>query len=457
MASGSEVQIALAARETLQAEGIGARVVSVPCLDWFEAQDADYIECVLPQAVTARVSVEAAIAQPWWRWIGSQGRPVSLEHYGASADAATLYREFGITADAAWPPPRNRCAAGQRRPTRSPQRHDVARRRRERLLTAHRHLQKEAEHHDRSTRRPHRAGVSLWLDDLSRQRLHSGNLAELIATRHIVGVTTNPSIFAGGPRATATSYQQQLDELAARGADVDDAVRAVTTDDVRNACDLFTGVFAATDGVDGRVSIEVDPRLAHDTAGHRSPRRKELHKIVDRPNVLIKIPATVAGLPAITAVIGRGHQRQRHADLLPRAVRGRDRCLPDRPGAGRRGNGHDLAKIHSVASFFVSRVDTEIDNRLEAHRLPGGAGAARSGRHRQRPAGVPAVRADASPATRWEELAAAGAQQAAPAVGVHRRQGPEVRRHPLRRRAGRPATRSTPPRRRPSTPSPTTA
>ena len=100
MSSGSEVQIALAARESLQAEGIGTRVVSVPCLDWFEAQDKDYIESVLPQAVTARVSVEAAIAQPWWRWIGSQGRPVSLEHYGASADAATLYKEFGITAEA---------------------------------------------------------------------------------------------------------------------------------------------------------------------------------------------------------------------------------------------------------------------------------------------------------------------------------------------------------------------
>jgi len=100
LSSGSEVQIALAARETLHAEGIGTRVVSVPSLDWFEAQDEAYIEEVLPKAVTARVSVEAGISQPWWRWIGSQGRPVSLEHYGASADAATLYREFGITADA---------------------------------------------------------------------------------------------------------------------------------------------------------------------------------------------------------------------------------------------------------------------------------------------------------------------------------------------------------------------
>jgi transketolase len=97
MATGSEVQIAVAAREALQAEGIGTRVVSMPSLDWFAAQDADYIESVLPAAVTARVSVEAGVSQPWWRWLGSHGRAVSLEHFGASADFATLFREFGIT------------------------------------------------------------------------------------------------------------------------------------------------------------------------------------------------------------------------------------------------------------------------------------------------------------------------------------------------------------------------
>ncbi len=100
MATGSEVQLAVAARELLQAEGIGTRVVSVPCLDWFGAQDPEYIESVLPAAVTARVSVEAGVAQPWWRWLGSAGRPVSLEHYGASAAAATVFREFGFTPDA---------------------------------------------------------------------------------------------------------------------------------------------------------------------------------------------------------------------------------------------------------------------------------------------------------------------------------------------------------------------
>src|SRR6476619_904936 len=146
--------------------------------------------------------------------------------------------------------------------------------------------------------------VSLWLDDLSRQRIHSGNLQHLIDTWHISGVTTNPSLFQAA-LTEGESYQRPLDELAARGADVDDTVREVTTDDVRNACDLFTGVFAATHHVDGRVSIEVDPRLAHQTQA-TIDQAKELHKIVDRPNLLIKIPATVAGLPAITAVIGEG-------------------------------------------------------------------------------------------------------------------------------------------------------
>jgi transaldolase len=140
------------------------------------------------------------------------------------------------------------------------------------------------------------AGVSLWLDDLSRQRLQSGNLKNLIADSHIVGVTTNPSIFQAALK-DGVSYQQQIGELAARGADVEDVVRATTTDDVRDACDLFTATFEASGHADGRVSIEVDPRLAHDTAATIA-QAQELSKIVDRPNLLIKIPATLAGLPA---------------------------------------------------------------------------------------------------------------------------------------------------------------
>jgi len=211
------------------------------------------------------------------------------------------------------------------------------------------------------------AGVSLWLDDLSRQRLQSGNLKELIATKHIVGVTTNPSIFQAALKDGA-SYQKQLDELAARGADVDDTVREVTTDDVRDACDLFTATFEASGHVDGRVSIEVDPRLAHDTAATIA-QAQELAKIVDRPNVLIKIPATVAGLPAITAVTAEGisvnvtliFSLDRYAAVMDAYLAGLEQATS---------NGHDLSQIHSVASFFVSRVDTEIDKRLKAINSP---------------------------------------------------------------------------------------
>ncbi len=205
------------------------------------------------------------------------------------------------------------------------------------------------------------AGVSIWLDDLSRQRLHSGNLAELISTKHIVGVTTNPSIFASA-LANGESYQVQADELKARGASVDDAVRAMTTDDVRDACDLFSGLYASTDGVDGRVSIEVEPGLAHDTA-RTVAQAQELYKIVDRPNVLIKIPATLAGLPAITSTLAEGisvnvtliFSLERYEGVIDAFMAGLEQA---------KASGHDLSKIHSVASFFVSRVDTEIDARL---------------------------------------------------------------------------------------------
>src|SRR5271168_2634323 len=206
------------------------------------------------------------------------------------------------------------------------------------------------------------AGVSVWLDDLSRQRLQSGNLQELIDTKSVVGVTTNPSIFQKA-LAEGDSYDNQVAELAERGADVDATIRTVTTDDVRNACDVLTPQWEASDGVDGRVSIEVDPRLAHET-DKTSKQAIELWKIVDRPNLFIKIPATKAGLPAITATLAEGisvnvtliFSVERHREVIDAYLTGLEKA---------RKAGHDLSKIHSVASFFVSRVDTEIDKRLE--------------------------------------------------------------------------------------------
>jgi len=214
------------------------------------------------------------------------------------------------------------------------------------------------------------AGVSLWLDDLSRQRLQSGNLKDLIEKDHIVGVTTNPSIFQAALKDGA-SYQKQISELAARGADVDDTVREVTTDDVRDATDLFSAVYTRTRGADGRVSIEVDPRLAHDTAATIA-QAQELFKIVDRNNLLIKIPATLAGLPAITAVIAEGisvnvtliFSLDRYKAVMAAYLDGLEQAKEA---------GHDLSQIHSVASFFVSRVDLEIDKRLKAIGSPAAA------------------------------------------------------------------------------------
>ncbi|MEM6107924.1 transaldolase [Mycobacterium sp. 050272] len=215
------------------------------------------------------------------------------------------------------------------------------------------------------------AGVSVWLDDLSRQRLQSGNLQELIDTKSVVGVTTNPSIFQKA-FADGDTYDSQIAELAERGADVDATIRTITTDDVRTACDVLRPQWEASDGVDGRVSIEVDPRLAAET-DKTTAQAIELWKIVDRPNLLIKIPATKAGIPAITAVLAEGisvnvtliFSVERHRQVMDAYLAGLEKA---------REAGHDLSKIHSVASFFVSRVDTEIDKRLEAIGTPDALG-----------------------------------------------------------------------------------
>lgn len=206
------------------------------------------------------------------------------------------------------------------------------------------------------------AGVSIWLDDLSRERLVTGSLAELIRDRNVVGVTSNPTIFAAA-LADAEVYDEQVRELAERGADLDSVVRELTTTDVRNACDLFRDVWKATDGVDGRVSIEVDPRLAHDT-DKTVAEALDLWKTVDRPNLYVKIPATKAGLPAITRTLAEGvsvnvtliFSVERYREVMAAYIAGLDQA---------RANGHAISTITSVASFFVSRMDTEVDRRLE--------------------------------------------------------------------------------------------
>ncbi len=205
------------------------------------------------------------------------------------------------------------------------------------------------------------AGVSIWLDDLSRSRLTSGNLQNGIDDLSISGVTTNPTIFAAALTQGA-DYAEQLKELG--DVDVDTAIKECTSSDVRNACDLFADIYAASKGYDGRVSIEVAPTLARETEA-TIEQAKELFELVDRENVLIKIPATVEGLPAITEVIGAGisvnvtliFSEDRYREVMDAYLAGLEKA--DAAGL-------DLTKIHSVASFFISRVDTEIDKRLKA-------------------------------------------------------------------------------------------
>jgi transaldolase len=204
-------------------------------------------------------------------------------------------------------------------------------------------------------------GVSIWLDDLSRERIASGGLQKLIDDRNVVGVTTNPTIFATA-LAKGEAYDAQVAELAAESRSVTEAVFEITTQDVANACDIFRPVYDASNGVDGRVSIEVEPGLAHDAAG-TIQQAKELWAKVDRPNVMIKIPATVEGLEAITAAIAEGisvnvtliFSLDRHRAVIEAYLAGLEKA---------KAAGHDLTTIHSVASFFVSRVDTELDKRL---------------------------------------------------------------------------------------------
>jgi transaldolase len=255
-----------------------------------------------------------------------------------------------------------------------------------------------------------RRGVSVWLDDLSRRRLTNGSLADLVAHDHVVGVTTNPTIFAKAITGSDV-YAEQVRDLSARGVGVEEALRALTTHDVRWACDVLRPAYDATDGVDGRVSIEVDPRLAHDTAATIAEARA-LWWRVDRPNLFIKIPAARQGLPAIAACLAEGisinvtliFSLTRYDAVMDAFLDGLERA---------RQAGRDLSLIASVASFFVSRVDTEVDARLD--KIGTAAAATLRGRAAIANARLAYQRHEqmlASP--RWAALAAAGARPQRP-------------------------------------------
>jgi transaldolase len=205
-------------------------------------------------------------------------------------------------------------------------------------------------------------GVSIWLDDISRDRLRTGNLADLMTNWEVRGVTSNPTIFAHAI-SQGDAYDQQLADLAISGARPEEASRLITTYDIRWGCDVLRPVYDASDGVDGRVSLEVDPRLARETAKTIAEART-LWWMVDRPNLFIKIPATLEGLPAITACLAEGisvnvtliFSLERYGQVIDAFMAGLEQAV----AAGR-----DISRLASVASFFVSRVDTEVDSRLD--------------------------------------------------------------------------------------------
>ena len=259
-------------------------------------------------------------------------------------------------------------------------------------------------------RRLSEEGVAIWLDDMSRGRLATENLADLIRDKYVVGVTTNPTIFQ---KAISDSelYDRQLRDLAHRGVDVEEAVRMITTFDVRWACDVLRPAYDASDGVDGRVSIEVDPRLAHET-DRTIAEARQLWWLVDRPNLFVKIPATKAGLLAIAQCLAEGisvnvtliFSLERYGEVMEAYLDGMERA---------RVAGHDLSNLASVASFFVSRVDTEVDKRLgkvgsaEAKKLLGKAAIANARLAYQRYEQVFST-------DRWASLAGAGARPQRP-------------------------------------------
>src|SRR6202044_1775345 len=220
------------------------------------------------------------------------------------------------------------------------------------------------------------AGVSVWLDDISRERLRSGNLEALVRDFHVRGVTSNPTIFANA-LAKGDAYTDQIKDLAIRGVTVEEAARMITTYDIRWGADVLRPVYDSSAGVDGRVSIEVDPRLARETDKTIAEAR-QLWWLVDRPNMYIKSPATAEGVPAIPATLAQGisvnvtliFSLERYGEVIDAYMAGLEQAAA---------NGHDISTIASVASFFVSRVDTEVDKRLdaigtlEAHALKGKA------------------------------------------------------------------------------------
>ena len=407
--TGSEVSICAEAAELLEADGIATRVVSAPCLERFDEQDDDYRDAVLPPSVRARVSVEAAATLGWERWTTDDGDQVGMTSFGASAPQPELYEHFGFTAE-------NVAARGTGGPR----------------ATGGTGMSVGAQVNPRLAALT-AAGTSVWLDQIRRSLIESGELERLVRDDSLRGVTSNPAIFEKAILGSS-DYDEQIAELAGEGLDAKQIYEEIAITDVQLACDVLRGVWDEAGGADGFVSLEVEPGFAHD-ADATLAQARDFWERVDRPNLMIKIPGTEEGVPAIEQAISEGinvnvtllFSVESYTAIAEAYIRGMERRLE----AG------EPLNVHSVASFFVSRVDTEVDKRL-AERL----GPARRRRDRQRARRLREVQG-AVPRRALRAAARGRLPGAAPAVGVDRREGPALPGDQVRRLAGRRRTPST--------------
>ncbi len=331
--TGSELQHCVGAMETLEKEGVKVRVVSLPCCELFERQPRRYRNEVLPPTVTKRVAIEAGVTLGWERYVGGDGAVIGLDRFGESAPAGELMREFGFTADNVVKVAKQVLAGGAK---------------------------EGGETMGTRIEQINAVGQSIWCDSISRAMIEGGELQRLIDVG-VVGVTSNPTIFHK-TISNSKDYDGAIERLVADGKSVDEVYDALTVGDVGDAADLFRPVYDRTDRLDGFVSLEVNPHLAHDTKGTVEEARR-LYAALNRPNVFIKVPATEAGIPAIETLISEGisvnvtliFSRAMYAKVMEAYVRGLEARLEA---------GEDVSRVASVASFFVSRVDTNVDTRI---------------------------------------------------------------------------------------------
>ena len=334
MATGSEVSLAVAAHEKLAGEGIKARVVSMPSWSVFEKQDTAYKEQVLPRSVRARVAIEQAGSLGWDRYVGFDGTTVTMSTFGASAPIAKLRAKFGFTVDHVCGTARKTLAKVRGTDMTNP-------------LQALTH-----------------AGQSAWLDFLDRKFLKGGGFQALIDNDSLGGVTSNPTIFEKA-MGQGDAYDPEFKAFLARGGDPKaiDIYEHLAVQDIQTAADMLRPVYDRTKTLDGYVSLEVSPYLALDTQGTIDEARR-LWKDVNRPNLMVKVPGTEAGVPAIRTLIEDGLNINVTLLFSMAAYQ----AVAEAFVAGleaRVAKGQDIAHIASVASFFVSRIDSVIDKKIE--------------------------------------------------------------------------------------------